>query len=100
MYVCSLLLRLCSGNILITSWLYYRSSFEDLLLKLCFAACMHICMYVCRSGGAGGKVLPIGATPSQNGILSPHAAEFWFPDRLPHCVFLTAFCDPFIHAHA
>ena len=57
-------------------------------------------MYVCRSGGAGGKVLPIGATPSQNGILSPHAAEFWFPDRLPHCVFLTAFCDPFIHAHA
>eukprot|EP01036_Dinobryon_divergens_P027791 gene27791-36618_t len=37
-----------------------------------------------RSGGAGGysggKVLPVGATPSQNGILSPHAAEFWFPD--------------------
>eukprot|EP01035_Chromulina_nebulosa_P037910 gene37910-51193_t len=31
-------------------------------------------------GSSGGKVLPVGATPSQNGILSPHAAEFWFPD--------------------
>jgi hypothetical protein len=43
-------------------------------------------MYVNRSGAgggsSGGKVLPVGATPSQNGVLSPHAAEFWFPDRL------------------
>jgi len=24
--------------------------------------------------------LPAGATPQQNGVLSPHAAEFWFPE--------------------
>ena len=26
------------------------------------------------------KFLPSGATPSANGVLSPHAAEFWFPE--------------------
>ena len=31
---------------------------------------------------SGEKVLPIGATPSQNGVLSPYAAEFWCPERL------------------
>jgi hypothetical protein len=29
----------------------------------------------------GGRTfLPPGAVPSQNGVLSPHAAEFWFPE--------------------
>ena len=36
------------------------------------------------SGGAGnqsrGAVLPAGAVPSQNGVLSVHAKEFWFPE--------------------
>ena len=27
-----------------------------------------------------GGVLPPGAVPSQNGVLSSHAAEFWFPE--------------------
>jgi hypothetical protein len=27
-----------------------------------------------------GSFLPAGATPQQNGVLSPHAAEFWFPE--------------------
>jgi len=27
-----------------------------------------------------GGVLPPGAVPSQNGVLSKHAAEFWFPE--------------------
>mmetsp|Transcript_10999 Transcript_10999/g.16558 ORF Transcript_10999/g.16558 Transcript_10999/m.16558 type:complete len:408 (-) Transcript_10999:189-1412(-) len=38
-----------------------------------------------RGGGSG--VLPIGATPSRNGVLSPHAAEFWFPEsrQCPCC---------------
>ena len=31
-------------------------------------------------GGGGGAFLPAGAVPSKNGVLSPHAAEFWFPE--------------------
>ncbi len=29
---------------------------------------------------ATGSYLPPGAVPSQNGVLSPQAAEFWFPE--------------------
>ena len=29
---------------------------------------------------SGGAFLPPGAVPSKNGVLSPHAAEFWFPE--------------------
>ena len=32
------------------------------------------------SGSSGGAFLPAGAVPSKNGVLSPHAAEFWFPE--------------------
>ena len=28
-----------------------------------------------------GSYLPAGAVPSQNGVLSPQAAEFWFPEN-------------------
>jgi hypothetical protein len=31
-------------------------------------------------GGGGGAYLPAGAVPSQNGVLSAHAKEFWFPE--------------------
>lgn len=31
-------------------------------------------------GRGGGAYLPAGAVPSQNGVLSKHAAEFWFPE--------------------
>lgn len=27
-----------------------------------------------------GAILPAGAVPSQNGVLTPQAAEFWFPE--------------------
>lgn len=30
--------------------------------------------------GGGGSFLPAGAMPSQNGVLSVHAKEFWFPE--------------------
>ena len=33
-----------------------------------------------RGGGGGGAYLPPGAVPSQNGVLSAHAKEFWFPE--------------------
>ena len=32
------------------------------------------------SGTSGGAYLPPGAVPSQNGVLSAHAKEFWFPE--------------------
>ena len=31
-------------------------------------------------GGGGGSFLPAGAMPSENGVLSVHAKEFWFPE--------------------
>jgi hypothetical protein len=33
-----------------------------------------------RQSGGSGSFVPAGAMPSQNGVLSPHAAEFWFPE--------------------
>ena len=30
---------------------------------------------------SSGSFLPAGATPKQNGVLSPVAAEFWFPEN-------------------
>ena len=41
-----------------------------------------------ESTGGGGAFLPAGAVPSKNGVLSPHAAEFWFPEsrNCPCCV--------------
>lgn len=32
------------------------------------------------AASGGGAFLPAGAVPSKNGVLSPHAAEFWFPE--------------------
>ena len=33
-----------------------------------------------RGGGSSGSYLPAGAVPRQNGVLSVHAKEFWFPE--------------------
>ena len=33
-----------------------------------------------KSSASSGSYLPVGATPKQNGVLSPVAAEFWFPE--------------------
>lgn len=32
------------------------------------------------TGVQGGGLMPLGATPSQGGVLSPYASEFWFPE--------------------
>ena len=33
-----------------------------------------------RGGASSGSYLPAGAVPRQNGVLSVHAKEFWFPE--------------------
>ena len=47
-----------------------------------------------KPSNRGGSV-PVGAMPSQGGVLSPHAAEFWFPEcrNCPCCKGFKHGCD-------
>ena len=48
-----------------------------------------------RGGGSSGSYLPVGAVPRQNGVLSVHAKEFWFPEcrNCPCCKGFKHGCD-------